>query len=126
MSSALLFQVQSFCILALMVYGATQARQRLRHIKLMSAAIAWDLLLILQIELTRNAVAKAMKVVENPTMLKVHLFFALGSVLLYIVMAVTGTKVYKGRSDLIRLHKRFGITTLIFRALTLATSFYAA
>lgn len=126
MSSALLFQLQSFCILALMVYGVTQARHRLRHIKIMSSAIVWDLLLILQIELTRNAVAKAMKVVENPTLLKIHLFFALGSVLLYIVMAVTGTKVYKGRNDLIPWHKKLGVTTLVFRALTLATSFYAA
>lgn len=126
MSSTLLFQLQSFCILTLMIYGVTQAKQRRRHIKIMSTAIIWDLLLILQIELTRNAVAKAMNVIENPTMLKIHLFFAVSSVLLYIVMAVTGPKVYKGRNDLIPLHKKFGITTLVFRALTLATSFFAA
>ena len=126
MSSALLFQLQSFCILALMLYGVTQTKIRLRHIKIMSTAIIWDLILILQIELTRSAVAKAMKIIENPTMLKIHLIFAIGSVLLYIVMAVTGTKVYKGRNDLIPWHKKFGVTTLIFRTMTLATSFFAA
>lgn len=126
MNTAVLFQAQSALILALMFYGASIAKQRSKHIKVMGTAIAWDLLLILQIELTRSAIDKAMKVVENPLALQIHLFFAVSTVVLYGIMVFTGRKVYKGNNALKGLHKKFGITTLVFRVLTFATSFFAA
>lgn len=126
MNTAVLFQAQSALILALMFYGASVAKQRSKHIKIMASAIVWDLLLILQIELTRSAIDKAMKIVENPLALKIHLFFAITTVLLYVVMVVTGRKVNGGKHELRNLHKKFGITTLIFRVMTFITSFFAA
>lgn len=125
MSSAMIFQAQSALILALMFYGASVARQRLKHVRIMGTAIIWDLLLILQIELTRSAIDKAMKIVENPMALKIHLFFAITTVLLYGVMIFTGRKVYKGQNQLRSFHKSMGITTLVFRVMTFATSFFA-
>lgn len=126
MNTAVLFQAQSVLILALMFYGASIAKQRSKHVKIMSAAIIWDLILILQIELTRSAIDKAMKVIENPLALQIHLFFAISTVVLYGIMVFTGRKVYKGDNGLRSLHKKLGITTLVFRVLTFATSFFAA
>lgn len=125
--SAVIFQLQSTLILLLMIYGATLARRRQKlHVKMMSAAMLWDLLLIAQIEFTRSAVATAMKINENPLMLKIHLAFAIGSVVLYGVMIFTGRKVLAGERSWRRRHKALGVTTLIFRTLTLLTSYYAA
>jgi hypothetical protein len=127
MPSAVIFQIQSLIILLLMIFGATRVKKNLnQHIKIMSAAIIWDLLLILQIELTRSAVATAMKVTESPMALNIHLFFAVGSVVLYGIMIATGRLVLNGEKSWRRTHKLLGITTLVFRTLTLLTSYFVA
>lgn len=125
--STVIFQIQSFLILCVMIYGVTKARRDRRlHMKIMLGAILWDILLILQIELSRQAVATAMKVMDNPMMLKIHLFFAIGSVLLYTVMIYSGRRVYKGDHAFRAKHKALGLTTLVFRTMTLLTSYFAA
>jgi len=125
--STVIFQIQSFLILCIMIYGVTKAkRDRTLHIKIMLSAMLWDLLLILQIELSRQAVATAMKITENPLLLKIHLFFAIGSVLLYTVMIYSGRRVYKGDHGFRGKHKALGLTTLVFRTMTLLTSYFAA
>ncbi|EPZ51124.1 hypothetical protein M902_2831 [Bacteriovorax sp. BAL6_X] len=126
MSSATFFQIQSFLILSLMIYGVTQSKKRQKHVKIMSGAMIWDVILILQIELSRSAIDKAMEVFQSQTALKIHLFFAVSSVLLYIAMVISGLKVLKGNSGFIKKHRYLGITTLAFRILTFITSFYAA
>ncbi|AYF45069.1 MULTISPECIES: hypothetical protein [Halobacteriovorax] len=126
MSSATFFQIQSFIILALMVYGVTQSKKRKKHIKIMSSAIIWDILLILQIELNRSAIDKALEVFQSQTALKIHLFFAVSSVVLYFAMIISGRKVLAGDRSFIPKHRYLGITTLAFRILTFITSFYAA
>lgn len=126
MPSAVIFQVQSLLILTLMIFGASRAKKNLpQHIKMMSAAMIWDLLLILQIELSRDAVARAMNVGETPTLLKIHLFFAIGSVLLYGIMVTSGRLVLKGKHSWRARHRALGLTTLAFRTLTLLTSYFA-
>lgn len=125
MSSAVFFQVQSFLIMILMAYGISQAKKRDRHVKIMGSAIAWDIILILQIELTRSAILKASKIMTNPMMLKIHLFFAVSSVLLYFAMIYTGKKIINGETQVKAKHKILGWTTFLFRVLTFATSFYA-
>lgn len=126
MSSAVIFQIQSLLILILMIYGVMQARKnRKLHVKIMCSAMLWDLLLILQIELARSAVAKAMKIVENPMMLKIHLFFAIGSVILYGFMLYSGARVLKNNNGILPRHRIAGKLTLVFRTLTLITSYFA-
>ncbi|CBW27086.1 putative membrane protein [Halobacteriovorax marinus SJ] len=98
---------------------------RKTHVKIMSTVIIWDLLLILQIEFTRSAILKASKVMTNPTMLKIHLFFAIGSVILYILMVLSGRKLLSGDISVRPRHKKLGWTTLIFRIMTLVTSYWA-
>ncbi|MFG1492040.1 hypothetical protein ACRXCV_11975 [Halobacteriovorax sp. GFR7] len=126
MSSATFFQIQSFLILSLMIYGVTQSKKRQKHVKIMSGAMIWDIILILQIELSRSAIDKAMEVFQSQTALKIHLFFAVSSVLLYVAMVISGRMVLKGKAGLLKKHRYLGITTLAFRILTFITSFYAA
>ncbi|WP_198295970.1 hypothetical protein [Bacteriovorax sp. Seq25_V] len=91
----------------------------------MATAIIWDIILILQIELSRSAIGKAVQVLTNTMMLKIHLFFALGSVILYILMIITGRRLLAGDDDIRSKHKTLGWTTLVFRVLTFVTSFWA-
>ena len=125
MSSAVIFQIQSFLIMALMGYGISQSKHRSKHYKIMGIAIAWDIILILQIELTRNAILKASKIMTNPMMLKIHLFFAISSVVLYFIMIFTGRKILSGELSFKPKHKVIGWVTFAFRIMTFATSFYA-
>lgn len=124
-TSAIVFQIQSILILSLMIFGVIMRRQRKLHVKTMATAIIWDLLLILQIEVSRNAIVKASKVMTNPLMLKIHLFFAIGSVVLYVMMIITGRKLLAGDNKVRSKHKILGWTTLTFRILTFVTSFFA-
>jgi hypothetical protein len=73
MTSAMIFQIQSGIILFLMYLGIYFRRARKIHVGLMSVVIIWDIILILQIELTRNAVAKATEAMKNPMLLNIHI-----------------------------------------------------
>jgi cyanate permease len=125
MDSSVIFQIQSAIILLLMYVGVYNRKNRNLHVKMMLGAIIWDVLLILQIELTRSAIAKASKVFTNPLLLKVHLFFAITSVVLYVVMGLTGKKLLNGDNSVRSRHKVLGWTTLFFRTMTFITSFWA-
>ncbi len=125
MSEANFFQIQSFLIICLMAFGIIKRKDRSLHVKVMSSAIIWDVILILQIELSRSAIAKASKVMTNPMMLKIHLFFAISCVLLYVAMVITGRKLLSGKNEVRKKHKALGLITIVFRLLTFATSFFA-
>ena len=120
-----LMQTQSFLIVALMIYGITQYRARQKHMKIMYTAIVWDVILILQIELSRSAILKASKALSNPLYLNIHVSFAVTTVIFYGLMIWSGRKVMAGDHSVRNRHKRLGYTTLALRLLTLATSFLA-
>lgn len=125
MTTATLFQIQSFMIVLLMSWGIYLRYQRSVHIKMMLTAIVWDILLILQIELSRGAVAKASEVIKNPMILNIHVSLALSTVILYIAMIISGRKLYKGSLTIRPKHKVLGWLTYTVRILTLITSFWA-
>lgn len=127
MTSAQIFQTQSFFILCLMIYGISLARrhQREKHIKVQSAVIVWDVLLILQIELSRGAIVKASKAMTNTMLLNIHVCIAVLTVVLYGFMVITGRKYLAGDLKKLPLHKRLGWCTLTMRVLTFATSFWS-
>lgn len=125
MSTATLFQIQSFLILTTMTLGVYLRKKRSVHIKLMGTAIVWDILLILQIELTRSAIVKASKAMTNAMMLNVHVSLAVLTVLFYFAMIYTGRKFLKGDNSIRPLHKKLGWTTWSLRILTFITSFWA-
>jgi len=120
-----LMHTQSFLIVALMIYGIRQIPNRARHVKCMYIAMGWDIFLILQIELSRQAILKASNAVENPMLLNIHVSLAVTTVVLYGFMFATGRKVLSGQNQLIPRHRKLGYTTFVMRVLTLATSFLA-
>ena len=118
-------QLQSLCILIIMMVGIYWRRIRSRHIRLMSVAMIWDVILILQIELSRSAILKASKAVENPLLLNIHVSIAVTTVVLYGIMIYTGRRLLKGENDIRKKHRMLGYTTFFMRILTFATSFLA-
>lgn len=124
-TTAIIFQIQSFLILSLILIGVYFRKHRKTHIKFMLTAIIWDILLILQIELNRNAIAKASKAVSNTMILNIHVSLAVLTVLFYFAMLYTGKKFIGGDSSIRPLHRKLGWTTVALRILTFATSFFA-
>lgn len=122
---AWLMQTQSVLIVALMIVGVSLHRRRTLHSKLMYTAMIWDVLLILQIELSRGAIMKASKAVTNPMLLNIHVSIAVSTVVLYGFMIATGSKVMAGENKLLNRHRKLGWATLSMRILTLITSFWA-
>lgn len=122
MTSSVVFQIQSFLIVGLMLFGVYHRKNRYKHIKTMKLVIIWDLLLVAQIELTRSAILKASKVVTNPTILNIHVSLAVSTVLLYAIIFYTGTKLKNGNEKIRKWHKSIGILTVIVRISTLVTS----
>ncbi|MGZ3787782.1 MAG: hypothetical protein ACXVLQ_04625 [Bacteriovorax sp.] len=125
MKSAALFQIQSVCIYALMIYGISKRKKRNIHVPTMSVVLCWDILLILQIELSRKAVEKASQAIANPWLLNVHVSFALTTVVFYFLLIFTGRKLLKGQSEFRTKHRLFGWSAFALRTLTLITSFFA-
>ncbi len=124
-TTAIIFQVQSFLILSIILIGVYLRRDRKKHIKLMISAIVWDILLILQIELNRSAIATATKAMSNAMILNIHISLAVSTVFFYFAMLYTGMKFLKGDNKIRPLHKKLGWTTVTLRILTFITSFFA-
>lgn len=125
--SQIIFQVQSILIVILMLYGVSlvfgKNKNRWKHSKVMKVVIIWDIILILQIELNRGAIAKASKAMDNPSILNIHVSLAISTVLLYIIAATLGKKIMDGKEELVKKHAMLGKVTVLFRLLTLITSF---
>ena len=126
--SAYVFQIQSALILVLLFLGIYFAKKRKIHIRFMSLAVIWDICLILQIELNRDAIAKAteaMVEMGSKIMLNIHVSIAVTTVILYFVQIYLGTASIKNnRKSLLDRHKLFGYLTVTMRILTFITSFF--
>jgi hypothetical protein len=120
-----LLQFQSLCIVLLMLAGIIVRRRRQIHVKIMSVAMIWDIILILQIELSRSAIQKATHAITNPLILNIHISIAVTTVILYGFMVYTGRKLLSGQNEIRPRHKVLGWTTLGMRVLTFVTSFWA-
>lgn len=118
-------QLQSFCIVLLMIIGIYFRRRRGLHIRIMSTAMIWDVILILQIELSRSAILKASKALENPMALNIHVSIAVSTVILYGLMVYTGRALMDGKNEFRKRHRLLGYTTFCMRVLTFVTSFWA-
>lgn len=125
MTSAVVFQIQSILVYALMVFGISKRKQRKVHVPTMITVLCWDILLILQIELNRSAIEKASKAMVNPILLNIHVSFAVSCVIFYILLIYTGRKLLHGFNAYRLRHRLFGWTAFTLRTLTLITSFFA-
>lgn len=122
--SAAIFQIQSSIIVLLMIFGVLKRKHRNLHVKTMASVIIWDLILVLQIELTRGAINKASKAPTNPMILNIHVALAVSTVLMYFFMIFSGRKILKNNGDRTK-HKVAGITTVVLRMATYITSYWA-
>ncbi len=120
-----LMQSQSLCIVLLLTVGIYFRRQRKLHVKIMSVAIIWDIIIILQVELSRSAILKASKAMTNALLLNIHVTIAVSSVILYGFMIYTGRRLLKGDNQIRNRHRMLGWTTYTMRILTFITSFWA-
>ncbi len=118
-------QLQSVCIVLVMLTGIIVHKRRALHVRLMSIAMLWDILLILQIELSRSAILKASNALSNAMALNIHVAIAVSTVVLYGFMIYTGRALLSGNRELRQRHKLLGYTTFSMRVLTLITSFWA-
>lgn len=126
--SAIIFQIQSLLILGLMFWGIKNAKNRLLHRKIMFMVVGWDILLILQIELTRNAILKATHSLTNQLfdklLLNIHISMAITTVVLYVILLYLGQNIFKGNRELVERHRIIGYITVTLRILTFITSFF--
>jgi hypothetical protein len=109
----------------LILVGVYFRRQRQHHVKLMSIAMIWDVLLILQIELSRSAIFKASKAASNTLLLNIHVGLAVSTVLFYAYMVYSGRKFLAGDNSQRPKHRFMGWATVVMRILTFITSFWA-
>jgi len=114
-----LLQAISVFVVALLFFGLARRRNPRVHIPVMLTAFAADVALVLYIELSRGAIETA--VGPTPTIMKIHIFFSVTTVVLYVVQIVTGARRYRGRGG--KYHKETGIAFIAFRLLNLVTSF---
>lgn len=118
-------QGQSLIIVFLMIVGIYYRKNRSRHVKIMSLTMIWDILLILQIELSRSAIIKASRALENTMLLNIHVTIAVTTVVFYGLMVFTGRKLLSGDNSFRSQHRVLGWSTLFLRVLTFVTSFWA-
>lgn len=118
--STIIFQVQSSIILVLFILGYMKAKSNLSlHKRIMLSAVIWDILLILQIEFTRSAIEKATTVTNNSSWLNIHVSFAILTVIFY------GITIFLALKKRLSQHRNVGKITILLRALTYITSFFA-
>lgn len=120
--SSVIFQIQSYVIISIIFYGIYHRRNRFKHMRIMKAAIIWDLLLVAQIEINRSAIDKASKIVSNPTILNIHVSLAVSTVLLYGFVWYFGQKLHNGEEKVRKWHRLSAGLALTTRLSTLITS----
>jgi uncharacterized membrane protein YozB (DUF420 family) len=119
------YAVSTF-ILVLIGLGLWKRRQPRLHVPLMLTAFALDVALVLYIELSRHAVETAVEAARTPhanDLLLFHVAVSLAVVLLYVVLAITGYSVLKGRRQKLKLHRNLGGAFVLLRLVNYVTSF---
>ena len=86
----------------------------------MSGVIVADVALVLFLVFARSALSKVS--MGMPIYLIIHIFFALSTVLLYVVAVMTGLKLKKGQTQYLGRMRLIDKILTPFRVLTLVTS----
>ncbi len=114
------FQTVNVLAMVLIALGLRFRRDRRRHVRLMTAALVTDLLLVIAVELTRGAVEKAFA--TSRTVVIVHSSLSTGVLVLWAVQAVSGVRILRGRPAL-PVHRRTAAAFVACRLGSFATSF---
>ena len=113
--------VLSFLILILFFYGRSlHTKKPKAHVKWMTLVMVLDLSLVAYLALFRDVLTKIDAGMSS--LLIIHLFFALGTVVLYFIMAYSGYKISKGEDSFRRVMRRLDYVMVGARVFTLITS----
>ena len=93
------------------------------HVPLMITAMVWDVVLILQIELFRDALFKASQFLQNFWLLNTHIALAVVTLIFYGGCIHTGRRLLGNDFSIRGRHRLFGISAIVLRALTFITGF---
>ena len=111
----------SFVILCVFLYGRSLRKTNLPlHIKLMSTAIAADVLLVAFLVVARSALSKVHS--GMPIQLIIHIFFALSTVILYAFAVYVGLKLKNGQRQYLSKMRLIDKFVTPMRILTWITS----
>ncbi len=115
-----MLHIASGLVLALIAVGLFNRRRPSWHPKFMIAAFTIDLLLVLYIEFTRQAVEKVASNTE--LLLWVHAGISLGVLGCYVGMILLGRKMLAGEVTVRSRHRDLGLTFCVLRTLNYITA----
>ena len=105
------------CIL--LVAGIAFRKSKHTHIPFMLSAFLIDILMVLGLELNRNAIDTART--TDDRLMQTHIAMSVLVMLLYVFQLVTGIKMARGRPN--RFHPKTGYALVLLRIGNLITSF---
>ncbi len=118
----MLFAASSVIVLILAI-GLYFRHNRKLHPPIMMLAFILDILLVLVIELQRQAVEQVVEGLDS-TLLTFHVIVSVTVVLLYIALLFTGIKVLKGQNQMMSAHRMLAYAFIIGRLTNYITSFF--
>lgn len=107
--------VAAFAWLCLVV-GYFNRRHRARHITLMLAGIFIDIALVLYLQVTREAIQKALRF-DLAILNQLHIACSTAALILYFPILYFGFRLMKGDMSVRGTHQRIGTIALLFRTL---------
>lgn len=110
-------------VLCLIFVGVYFRRKRKIHVPIMLSCFVLDMSFVLYLEFNRHVIKEALERAPESIM-KLHLLFAISTLLGYGVALVTGRGLLKGNNKLRSLHRINACIFLIARTGVLITSFW--
>jgi len=100
----------------LMVLGFLNSKNRRLHVPLVLTAMLGDLVLVLYLEFTREAVETALQF-KMKMLQQIHIGVSTIALILYFPLTYLGFQMLKGNYQFRTLHRKLALTTLTFRSL---------
>jgi len=123
---SLYLDIASTLIFATILVGVVLHGNVELHVRIMKLCFALDICLLLVVEFAQGAVEKALDLEPrgdvNMTIFWTHIPLAVASLVWWFVQIVTGSKVLRGRRDLLPRHLKNGLLFLAFRLGNLVTA----
>jgi uncharacterized membrane protein YozB (DUF420 family) len=117
-----MLHIASTAVLLLIATGLWFRKRRPElHFRMMIAAFACDVLLVLYIELTRHAVEIVARQIRP--IIWFHAGVSLAVLVCYVLMILLGRPMLAGRYETRMLHRCVGVTFVVLRSLNYVTSF---
>src|SRR5688572_10228493 len=96
------FNGANVVILAVILYGVVVHRNRILHVRIMTSCFVADLLMVLLIEVQRQAIEQAVHTTSG--LMRFHISVSVAALVLWVLQILTGRAVLKGKPRL-RRHK---------------------